>query len=91
MSFISTIIALISGGATAITYANTYPDGATWWQVLLIAIVPGLVSNGVELFIFIAKKKGWLDKEDADSLIERKREKEDEQKEDTKEETKEEE
>lgn len=82
MSFISTIIALISGGATAITYANA-TQNATWWQALLIAIIPGLISNGVELFIFVAKKKGWIDKEDADSLIERKREKEDEKKEET--------
>lgn len=79
MSFISTIIALISGGATAITYANA-TQNATWWQALLIAIIPGLISNGVELFICIAKKKGWLDKEDADSIIKRKRELEDEKK-----------
>lgn len=83
MSFISTIIGLISGGACAITYANAYPDGANWWQCLLIAIVPALISNAIEFFIYLAKKKGWLDKEDADSLIERKRKKEDEKKEET--------
>ena len=82
MSFIGTIIALISGGATAITYANA-TQNATWWQALLIAIIPGLVSNAIEFFIYLAKKKGWLDKEDADSLIERKRKKEDEKKEET--------
>lgn len=89
MTFISTIIGLISGGATAITYANTYPDGATWWQCLLIATVPALVSNGIEFLIYFAKKKGWLDKEDADKLIDRKHQKEDEkEKEETKEEDK---
>lgn len=78
MSFISTIIGLISGGATAITYANAYPDGANWWQCLLIALVPALVSNAIEFFIYLAKQKGWISKEDADSMVERKHQKEDE-------------
>lgn len=90
MTFISTIIGLISGGATAITYANAYPEGATWWQCLLIAIVPALISNGIEFLIYLAKKRNWIDKEDADKLIDRKHQKEDEAKE-QKEETKEEE
>ena len=90
MTFISTIIGALGGVIGAFAYTSAYPEGATWWQILLIAVVPGLISNATEFLIYIAKKKGWLDKEDADSLIKRKREKEDEQKE-TKEETKEEE
>lgn len=83
MTFISTIIGLLTGGAMAVTYGTTYPDGATWWQCLLIAIVPGLISNGIEFAIYLAKKKGWINSEDADKLIERKHQKEDEKKEET--------
>lgn len=83
MTFISTIIGLISGSASAMMYATAYPEGATWWQCMLIAIVPALVSNGIEFLIYLAKKKGLIDKEDADSLINRKRQKEDEKKEET--------
>lgn len=90
MTFISTLIALAFGAGTSIAYANAYPEGATWWQCMLIAIVPGLISNLIEFFIYLAKKKNWINAEDADKLIERKHQKEDEQKE-TKEETKEEE
>ena len=82
----SILIGAVSGVASAFLYASNIIEGQTWWQSLLIACVPPLLSIIYEVTIAILVKKGVISEEWGKSIVDRKREKEDEQKE-TKEET----
>lgn len=79
MSFISTIIGILSGvGGAMLT--NSGATGLEWWQSLLIAIVPTIVGALLDLLVYILKAKKIISSEDADKLIERIHTKEDEKK-----------
>lgn len=79
MSFISTIIGLISGVGGAMIY-DAGVTGLAWWQSLLIAIIPTIVGALLDLLVYILKAKKIISSEDADKLIERMHTKEDEKK-----------
>lgn len=74
----SVLIGSISGIASAFLYANNVIEGQTWWQSLLIACIPPLLSIIYELTIAILVKKGVISEEWGKSIVDRKREKEDE-------------
>lgn len=74
----STIIGLMSGVAGSVMYANATINGLAWWQYMIIALVPTLLGIIGDFLIMVAKKKGIIESEDADKLIERKHAKEDE-------------
>lgn len=74
----STLIGILSGVAGSIMYASNVIEGVNWWQYLLITLVPTLVGILGDFAIMVAKKKGVINEEDADKLIERKHAKEDE-------------
>jgi phosphate/sulfate permease len=74
----SVLIGGISGIASAFLYANNVIEGQTWWQSLLIACIPPLLSIIYELTIAILVKKGVISEEWGKSIVDRKREKEDE-------------
>ena len=72
------IIGIFSGVAGSVMYANATIEGLDWWQYMLITLVPTLVGIIGDFLIMLAKKKGVINSEDADKLLERKHSKEDE-------------
>lgn len=69
----SLIMGVVSGAFFALTSVTLV--GYTWWEVMLIAIVPAIVGFGLSFFLKFAVKKGWLTKEDADSIAKKTNEK----------------
>lgn len=74
----SVFIGALSGVASAFIYATNVIEGQTWWQSLIIACIPPLLSIIYELTIAILVKKGIISEEWGKSIIDRKRKKEDE-------------
>lgn len=72
------LIGIFSGLAGSVMYANATIEGLDWWQYMLITLVPTIVGILGDFLIMLAKKKGIINSDDADKLLERKHAKEDE-------------
>lgn len=79
MSFISTIVGLLSG-ITGIVLNDTGVTGLEWWQTLIISLSCTLFGFLLDLVAYILKAKKIISEEDTEKLLERLHKKEDEKK-----------
>ena len=70
MNLISTLVGLVSGIGASASYFVTGVDGAiTWWQYLLITLVPTTLGFIFDLTIKILKQKKIISEEDAKEIL----------------------
>ena len=70
MNLISTLIGLVSGIGASAPYLVTGVDGAvTWWQYLLITLIPTTLGFIFDLTIRILKQRKIISEEDAKEIL----------------------
>ena len=70
MNLISTLIGLVSGIGASASYFVTGVDGAvTWWQYLLITLIPTTLGFIFDLTIRILKQRKIISEQEAKEIL----------------------